>query len=214
MRDAEHREKFRKHYASLMDEELVELASEGGELTEVAGEALRAEIGRRGLSVRVAESRPTTKHPEWRKPMTVRTFRDLPEAQLARSILESASIPCYLADENIIGLDWFYSNAVGGIKLWVNEEDLPAARALLNAEIPENFEVEGLGEFRQPRCPDCDSLDVSYEDLNKRATYAAFFLKLPIPIHARKWKCYACGHEWKGEPDGARPNATPDSDQQ
>ncbi|HTQ86526.1 MAG TPA: DUF2007 domain-containing protein, partial [Candidatus Solibacter sp.] len=83
-------------------------------------------------------------------PVTVRAFRDLPEAQVAKTILESANIKCFLADENLVRMDWFYSNLIGGIKLWVTEEDLQAAQALLKAEMPEEFEVEGVGEFRQP----------------------------------------------------------------
>jgi transposase-like protein len=100
-----------------------------------------------------------------------------------------------LADENLVRLDWFWSNAIGGIKLWVNEEDAEAAASLLDAEIPEEFAVEGVGEFKQPRCPRCHSLDVIFEELNKRPTYAGLFFGLPIPWKRRRWKCNACGNE-------------------
>jgi len=55
----------------------------------------------------------------------------LPEALLARSILESAGIECFLGDQNIIRMDWFLSNALGGVKLRVREEDVAEADALL-----------------------------------------------------------------------------------
>ena len=206
---AKKRREFAKHYAAMMDGELEELARGGGGLTALAREALREEISRRGLAAEVKEPGSETPGPEWRKPVTVRVFRDLPEAQLARTILESANMPCFLADENTVRMDWFYSNAIGGIKLWVNEEDAEAATALLDAEIPSEFAVEGVGEYTQPSCPRCKSLDISYEDLDKRTTFAALFaFKFPIPFKRRRWNCNACGHEWEGESEeGARSNS-------
>jgi hypothetical protein len=62
----------------------------------------------------------------------VKRFRDLPEAVVAKSILDSAEIDSFLADENIVRLDWFYSNLVGGAKLMVRPEDLEEATRLLD----------------------------------------------------------------------------------
>jgi len=64
--------------------------------------------------------------------MMVKRFRDLPQAFVAKSILDSAEIDSFLADENIVRIDWFYSNLVGGSKLMVRPEDLDAAKALLD----------------------------------------------------------------------------------
>ena len=49
--------------------------------------------------------------------VTLRQFRDLPEALLAKGSLESAGIQVYLVDDNMIRMDWFISNLLGGIKL-------------------------------------------------------------------------------------------------
>jgi hypothetical protein len=54
-----------------------------------------------------------------RQLVTVASFRDLHEALLAKGSLDSAGITCFLANENIVRLDWLYANAVGGIKLRV-----------------------------------------------------------------------------------------------
>jgi len=43
--------------------------------------------------------------------VTVRQFRDLPEALLARDSLVSAGIEAELADDNMVRMDWFISNA-------------------------------------------------------------------------------------------------------
>jgi hypothetical protein len=56
------------------------------------------------------------------------------EAWLAKSVLDSAGIECFLFDENVVRIDWFLSNAIGGIKLRVREEDVAAAAALLDSD--------------------------------------------------------------------------------
>ena len=71
----------------------------------------------------------------------VKRFRDMPEAQIAESILDSAGIDCFLADENTIRMDWLWSNLLGGFKLMVRPEDLDAATQLLDhANVSESTE--------------------------------------------------------------------------
>lgn len=133
---------------------------------------------------------------EFQKLVTVRKFRDLPEALLAKGSLDSAGIESFLGDDNIVRLDWFISNLIGGIKLRVRPEDLAAAEEILNQPIPEELDVEGVGEYTQPRCPQCQSLDVSFEQLNKLVAYGTAYLNVPIPLHDKGWKCLTCGHQW------------------
>ena len=126
-------------------------------------------------------------------------YRDSGEAMIAKSMLDSAGIESFLSDENLVRLDWFYSNLVGGIKLMVREEDADTARKLLEENIPEKFDVAGVGEYAQPRCPQCGSMDVSFDGLNKQIAYSGLFLNLPIPVNRKGGKCHACGHEWGSE---------------
>jgi len=91
--------------------------------------------------------------------IVLRRFRDQPDAFLSRSLLDSAEIECYLADENTIRMDWFWSNLLGRIKLCVRKADADTASSLLGQNVPEKFDVEGLGEYQQPRCPKCLSLE-------------------------------------------------------
>ncbi|HTU32348.1 MAG TPA: hypothetical protein VMF66_00940 [Candidatus Acidoferrum sp.] len=62
----------------------------------------------------------------------LRRFHNLPEMLLAKSILDSAEIECFLQDENMVGLDWLASSAFGGVKLVVKKNDAVAADELLS----------------------------------------------------------------------------------
>ena len=186
----EERERLEKLYAGKTNEELEKFARDPNALTEVAKAVLGQELTRRGMAWPVDSA---VDHP---KPVMLRRFRDLPEATVAQSVLESAGIESFLADDNLVRLDWFYSNLIGGVKLFVAEVDVDSARELLDQSAPEAFNVEGVGEYKQPHCPRCDSLDVSYDGLDKPASYAGFFLNVPRPVRNRGWKCHTCGHAW------------------
>ena len=97
---------------------------------------------------------------------TIKRFRDLPEALLAKGGLESAGIECFLVDDNMVRL-WFISNLLGGVKLQVAAENVAEATEILNLPTPETLEIEGGGFYRQPHCPNCNSMDVSFQELNK-----------------------------------------------
>jgi hypothetical protein len=183
-------------YSDMADAELLKLDEDPSSLTRVAQEALRGEMSRRGLVSLPAESSATDEL-DLQKLVTLRQFRDLPEALLAKGAIESAGIESFLADDNMVRLDWFLSNLIGGIKIKVKPEDLEAGRQILDQPIPEGFEVEGVGDYQQPCCPKCGSLDVTFQQLNQPVAYGSAWLRLPLPIHYKAWRCRACEHEWK-----------------
>src|SRR5437899_11649752 len=114
---------------------------------------------------------PDDPQDEQKQFVMLRQFRDLPDALVAKSILDSAGIECLLGDENIVRLDWFWCNLVGGVKLWVRQRDLEQAENLIEQSPPEEFNVEGVGEFKQPRCPVRELFDVLFEQLSKRIDF-------------------------------------------
>jgi hypothetical protein len=131
------------------------------------------------------------------KLVTVREFRDLPQALLGKGALDSAEIECYLFDENMIRLDWFLSYALGGIKLRVKEEDAEEARKLLEQAPPEKFEAGEAGEYEQPKCPRCGSLNVDFGEKGKHLAYATVAIGVPLPVVRHGWRCESCGHQWE-----------------
>jgi hypothetical protein len=137
--------------------------------------------------------------------ITIASYRDLPEALLAKGTLDSAGIPCFLANQNIVRLDWLWANMVGGVRLQVRPEDARLAEEVLAAGIPAVFFTEKGELYLQPSCPLCDSLDVSYRNRNRWVTFLSWLLlSFPLPFPTvMGWNCRRCGHEWAGEQDAA-----------
>jgi hypothetical protein len=217
------RQRLLKFYSGQMDGELEAVASQAYELTDLAREALRTECAKRGLSVQLAEPPPPPSPPparpgdpllpeappvepsfedgelESRPLITIRSFRDLPDALLAKGSLESAGIESFLVDDNVVRMDWFLSNLLGGIKLEVDPEDAVAANEILDQPIPEGFDVTGIGEYTQPRCPKCQSLDVNFHEVDRPVAYVSAYFNVPIPLQRRAWRCHSCDAEWEDD---------------
>jgi hypothetical protein len=190
-------------YAGMSDGELERLTEASAELSEEARNALRTEIAKRDLVVSGTEppQPPTYDEPELQKWSVVRRFRDLPEATLAKGALDSAGIENHLADENMVRLDWFISNLLGGVKLVVKPEDLESAQHILDEPIPADIEYSEGENFTQPACPQCGSLEISSQDMAKGVALATLYVTaLPLPVSTRKWRCENCGNSWTEEP--------------
>jgi len=147
-----------------------------------------------------AVEEPADGEVEFREMVTIRQFRDLPEALFAKGSLESVGIECALVDDNMVRLDWFISNLLGGVKLQVKAEDAVLAAEVLDQPIPADVELSDGDRYEQPRCPKCGSLDINFRETHP-GTYAALFVNLPIPLHRRAWRCHSCGVEWEEIPD-------------
>jgi len=82
------------------------------------------------------------------RPLTIiATFSHPFEAHLAKGKLESEGVEAFIADENIVGINWLYSNLVGGVKLKVWEEDREEALKILDEKVPLLELIDGgLGE--------------------------------------------------------------------
>ncbi len=188
-----------ERYAAMPDAELLQLAEDADSLTEAAQQAIQHEIERRGLD---DDEPPAADEPrvDFEKLVTIRQFRDLPAALLAKGLLESAGIECFLGDDNMVRMDWFISNLLGGVKLRVRAQDADAANQVLSQPIPDDFTIEGVGEYLQPHCPKCLSLDITFEALNKPIAYTSAFAGVPVPFPKNEWRCDACGHRWQQRP--------------
>jgi hypothetical protein len=97
-------EDFRRHFGILSDDAL--LATRKEDLVESARECYNEELSRRGLSAdapvsagTATEGRTSDPAASGDEPVLISTFTVAEEANLARGLLQSASIPLHLASE-------------------------------------------------------------------------------------------------------------------
>ena len=130
------RRRLAEFYAQQTDGELESVARQSGELTEIAREALRAELRMRGLYVGSLENVtvPDDGEQEFRNLVTIRTFWNPLEADLAKGVLEAANIESFLFDENIIRQNFFYASALGGVRLRVDAANVEEANRILEEQ--------------------------------------------------------------------------------
>jgi Putative prokaryotic signal transducing protein len=196
-------EELAAHYAQMSETELMELARSYDGLLEIAQVALRAEFARRGLEPPLLEEPDTL---EFRSLVTVRSYRELTEAFVGRSLLESAGIQAWIPDENLVRMNWFYSNLVGGVRLQVDEHDEAAAQEILEEAVPQSIAYGEDEAYIQPTCPKCGSAEITLGDGTERgrSLVALYVLAIPVPPREAAWHCEACGAQWvdaeNGEP--------------
>ena len=121
---------------------------------------------------------------------TIATFSKPEEAHLFRTRLEAAEIPAFVLDENFVQLYWLYSNAIGGVRVQVAEEDVQEAREFLAADSP-----QVCADSEDVVCPFCESLNVAPDEWPRRFAYFTLLVfHFPILLHRHRWRCAACDH--------------------
>jgi len=129
-------------YAGKTDEELQQVDTQSDELTDIAQEVLREELARRRLPQNFGQPNEAgQKELEFRDLVTIRAFWGLLEAELAKGLLDSAGIESFLFDDNMVRMDWFNANALGGVKLRVDAHNVDAANRVLQ-EVSDEVEPE------------------------------------------------------------------------
>ncbi|EIP96786.1 hypothetical protein OpiT1DRAFT_01210 [Opitutaceae bacterium TAV1] len=123
---------------------------------------------------------------------TVATFSTPAEAHMAATRLESAGIPVFIRDENTVTFDWLLSNAVGGVKIEVEEDDWADARRILT--LPQS--EKGI-----LACPFCGSGDTRVRVLNAWGA-VCMMLKLPFPQRRATVDCMNCRRTHRVRIDG------------
>jgi hypothetical protein len=128
------------------------------------------------------------------KLVTIGSYSTPYEANMVKSRLEAAGIPAFVADEYTIGMNWLYSNALGGVKVQVPESLALEAQELLNS----GSESPTTDEFATvDTCPQCASKNTE-RFLDKRGSFLTWvLLGLPLLLPRKKKKCCDCGYRWK-----------------
>jgi hypothetical protein len=191
---------FADLYRPMSELELQSLLADWHSLMPDARTALIAEFSARNLEFNEPPLPAEDAPPEFRNLVTIRRYRDLSEAIVARAVLESAGIFCFLKDENLVRLDWQVSNFIGGIRLQVAAPDVEAAEAILSQPVPSEFSIPDQPGFQQPRCPRCTSTDITWERQGRKAALASLYLfSLPLPRGSESWHCNSCDLRWQDD---------------
>ena len=130
------------------------------------------------------------------------------EAYLAKGYLESEGIESLVKDELTAQVINFYSNAIGGVKLLVNESDIDRGIEVMKnggfIKESDNISIRKIEivEIKQnadiKKCPFCGSKNckqnkvVNFWTIALILVFGAF-----LPILKKTNICFDCGKEWR-----------------
>jgi DNA-directed RNA polymerase subunit RPC12/RpoP len=124
-------------------------------------------------------------------------FQYSSEAIIYQGKLESEGIEVFMRDIAIVDANPLYSNAVGGIKIYVKNEDTAAAKRIL-AQISE-FSLDDNNQLI--KCPNCGAEKIemmtSVKDIKSLLAFVFSALISIYPFHTKyKYKCQSCKFEF------------------
>jgi hypothetical protein len=192
-----------EHYRQMGDGELLALARQNSELTEVAEQTLASEILRRRLKVQPEEPPPSPipgpqsdAYDEDRELVEICTVWSLSDALQLQALLDRGGIPFFMGPEKATSVDAVTSSFVNGISVQIMSVGLPWARPILKNYAPANEPgpkpEEELVDL-PVRCPKCGSTEIIFERLTSEPTHAT--------KHTSKyeWTCDSCAHHWEDD---------------
>ena len=128
---------------------------------------------------------------------TVATFTKPEEAHLFSMRLEAVGFNAFIQDENIVQIYLIASNALGGARVQVADEDADALRSYLQAD----FGI--CAEADEVRCPICGSTAITNETYPRRfACLPSLCLGIPLLFMSNSLRCESCLHTWKVSTQG------------
>jgi predicted RNA-binding Zn-ribbon protein involved in translation (DUF1610 family) len=128
--------------------------------------------------------------------ITLRSFDNYFLASITLTKLQGAGVNCYLKDENTVTIDPILSNAIGGIKIVVKEEDAEEAK-----EILQQFDEEYLQSVKCPQCGAAAITLVSKPGASNFITAIFTWLFSSYAIAPENvYQCGKCGYESKTMP--------------
>ena len=79
---------------------------------------------------------------------TIAQYREAPEAYLAKGALAAEGIEAVITDEQIVGINWLYSDAIGGVKLAVKSESARRAADVLRPVVERDVQEHSSPQIR------------------------------------------------------------------
>ncbi len=124
-------------------------------------------------------------------------FQYSSEAIIYQGKLESEGIEVFMRDAAIVDANPLYSNAVGGIKMYVKNDDAEAAKKSI-AQISA-FSLDDNNQLI--KCPNCGAEKIemmtSIKDIKSLLAFVFSALISIYPFHTKhKYKCQSCKFEF------------------
>lgn len=127
---------------------------------------------------------------------TVAVVSTVFEADLLRSRLQGEGISAYIANKNLVGMNWLYSNAVGGVRIEVEYHNEQAAREIIALLQAQEFALDASDDD-WGCCPDCGSNRIEFIPDKRSMAFSWLLAGIPLLFPQEKYRCHQCFHEWK-----------------
>lgn len=128
-------------------------------------------------------------------------FQYSSEAEIYKGKLEASGIEVFLRDQFTVDANPIWSNAVGGVKLYVRTEDATQAQTILD-EIAQ-FSVDDNG--KEIQCPNCGASKAELVTTVKdRKSFGSFIVSVllfgAMPLYVKYiYRCLECQSEFEIE---------------
>jgi DNA-directed RNA polymerase subunit M/transcription elongation factor TFIIS len=214
-----------ERYRQMKDAELLVLLRQNGGLTDLARQALEAEIYQRRLEPEPEEPPPPipeTLEPssadspdepdpykEDRELVDLCTVWSLRDALQLQTLLDRAGIPFFMGPEKATGVAEVTSNFANGVNVQVMRIGIPWTRRPMSRYFPEDAPPEGAEKQLEEvpmRCPKCQSEEVIFNGLvtelpddefpSSSANESPSSSSAPDSPQKFEWTCDSCGYEW------------------
>ena len=120
---------------TLNDEDLgLIVTADAGTYSDEAVLAAWEELAARGVVVEFIEQHAAPANTLSEDLVTIATFRNYVAAQFVQCRLLSSGMLAFLSDDNTIRINWFWSTALGGVKLRVPAGDIVEALEILRLD--------------------------------------------------------------------------------
>ena len=106
----------------------------------------------------------------------IRTYCDILEARMVKGLLENENIPAYIQGEAYASVNWLHINAIGGLRLVVNETDREKAEDIIR-NYEEHSALCSKDYDERMCCPKCCSTNTHMYILSG---FPAWFLSFAL----------------------------------
>ena len=201
---AEEWHRFKETYSLMSEDELQRVVDDAYDLTDIAREALQAEIFARGLSIRLSDTPQVKDVPQFSEDLIViDQVWSYAQARQAQDILVAVGVPSYLGPDNLVNVDDYSGSFEDGVDLKVKGHDMSAAygafykfkrsRPQEEKEPTDDTQTNDSPFDYDIRCPKCRCLEIIFEGRDPEPETG------PARDAKFNWTCEECGHHWKDD---------------